>query len=167
MSDWTISAVITSRLPDRQLCRFDVAGRSIAQPRARAAASIVDGEAKVVVYEAASKHDIHLWKGYIRHEAKLAMGALAPYDGALLMEILYRMPRPAKLGKQHVRQLGDPGKEIFHVMTPDLDNLEKALQDACSLVVYTDDRRIAGKVVWKVYAKDGHPPGATVRFAKL
>lgn len=55
-------------------------------------------------------------------------------------------------------------KPVFHVSRPDLDNLEKAILDACNGIVYKDDAGVA--VVYKEKLLDD-VPRVVVHFREI
>lgn len=54
------------------------------------------------------------------------------WDGPIIMELLFLMPRPKSLAK----------KVVYHTKKPDLDNLAKSIKDALQGVIYTTDSLI-------------------------
>lgn len=58
-------------------------------------------------------------------------------------------------------------EQEFHVVTPDLDNLFKALVDAANGIVYKDDKQICRANMIKRYARENELPGIKVEFNDL
>ena len=69
-----------------------------------------------------------------------------PLDGPLSIELTFYMRRPKSRRR-----------ETWVATTPDLDNLEKAVLDGLSGVVYTDDKLVVRKSSVKRYVVSGVP----------
>lgn len=63
-------------------------------------------------------------------------------EGALSLNIIFRMHRPKSL----------PKKVIHHVKKPDIDNLVKGVKDAMSKICYEDDKQIVELTAKKIYS---------------
>lgn len=67
------------------------------------------------------------------------------FSGPIEMIITFYMPLPR----------GNRTKtKYYHYSAPDIDNLQKFLYDACSNVVFTDDRIICKLSVIKLYSRE-------------
>lgn len=128
---------------------FFVPGIPKAQPRPRAFAKRVGGgrfEARV--YDPSTAEG---WKSLIATEAKKHIPE-TPFEGPVAMRMVFYLPRP----KDHFRKNGDlketaPG---YMLSKPDLDNLEKAVKDALTLLgFWKDDKQVIFVTKKKTYAK--------------
>ncbi len=70
-----------------------------------------------------------------------------PFDEPLELRARFALPRPASTPKKVTR----PAKK------PDLDKLARAILDALSGIIYTDDARIVRIVAEKCFADDAGP----------
>jgi crossover junction endodeoxyribonuclease RusA len=89
-------------------------------------------------------------------------------SGALLLWVEFRMPRP----KNHFRtgkHAGEVKTDAPHLCTkmPDLTKLVRALEDACTEIVWYDDSQVAMQNTSKVYCDPGEIPGASVKVYLL
>lgn len=94
--------------------------------------------------------------------AKQAMVARPPLQCAVAVEIEVRLPVPASWS-QRKRALA-LAEAVLPETRPDLDNVIKAITDACNAVVYDDDRRIVSVSASKHYAEH---PGVSVKVLPL
>jgi Holliday junction resolvase RusA-like endonuclease len=76
----------------------------------------------------------------------------APWDGALLVELTFQMPRLAS------------GKRPRPIKRPDVDNLLKGFLDCGNGVLWHDDSQVCHLDVEKVYADN---PGVTVTIQRM
>ena len=82
--------------------------------------------------------------------AKQAMGSRSPVDGPLALSLkLYFEPPASWSGKKRGAALNG---EIRPTVKPDLDNVLKAVADACNGIVYLDDKQIVEVSVSKHYS---------------
>jgi Holliday junction resolvase RusA-like endonuclease len=84
------------------------------------------------------------WEKEVKAEAEKIF--VKPLNGPLGIELIFYMHRPKSRRK-----------ETWVTTTPDLDNLEKAVLDGLSGVVYTDDRLVVRKRSEKRYVLSGAP----------
>lgn len=68
------------------------------------------------------------------------------WEGALLMTLVFYMPRPKSL----------PKKVIHHIKKPDLDNLAKSIKDALQGIIYRTDSQIVELNLRKIYGTCEH-----------
>jgi Holliday junction resolvase RusA-like endonuclease len=133
---------------------FVCQGDAVAQPRGRA--FNIPGLG-IRVASAPSRHPIHRWKDALRADAKSAMLGLALFDCPLALELTFLMKRPGSMPK---RTLNDT---IPHTKKPDLDNLEKAVKDALTSIVWRDDCLVSAVAKRKRYVRGGEAPGVHIR----
>ncbi len=89
------------------------------------------------------------YEGMLRHEATVAMAGRAPFDVPVAIVISAHFDVPASWSKPKraaaLANQSKPGKK------PDLDNIVKAVVDACNGVVFKDDALIVRSECAKVY----------------
>ena len=134
---------------------FTVPGEPVGKGRARVGR--VGGHArlytpaKTVAYE-----------GLVAHAGHLAMASAAPFTGPLAVEIEAVHPVPASWSKKRRQQALDG--LVRPTVTPDWDNIGKAISDGGNGVVWADDRQI---VDGRVIRRYGDTPAVHVRVAVL
>jgi len=70
-------------------------------------------------------------------------------DGPVELEMIFRMPRP----KAHFNKKGlKDNAPNWHVSTPDIDKLQRAVLDALTAILYHDDRQVCNVRAIKQYA---------------
>jgi len=84
------------------------------------------------------------WEKVVKAEAEKHFEE--PLDGPLSLELVFYLRRPKTRRR-----------ETWVATTPDLDNLEKAVLDGFSGVVYTDDKLVVQKSSVKRYVVSGVP----------
>lgn len=77
-----------------------------------------------------------------------------PLDGPLIVDIDFHLPPPKRVPKD---RKGRPACK------PDLDNLVKAVTDACNGILWHDDGQIVGMYITKKYG----PPGILIEVGTL
>ena len=120
-----------------------------------------DGSRGVAITDASTK--AKPWQAVVTQEAGAAMtlaGHLDLFDGPLSVQMVFKMPRPKnhfRTGRNRdlLRDLAPP----FPHTRPDLLKLTRAVEDACTGVIWTDDARIVDEYMTKVYA---YRPGVDV-----
>ncbi len=75
-------------------------------------------------------------------------------DRAILLDIVFLMPRPKSL----------PKKIIQDVKRPDLDKLVRAVMDALTGIFYQDDSQVTQLTASKNYTQKDDPPGVVIRI---
>lgn len=97
------------------------------------------------------------YEGLVAHEAHLAMGGLSLFEGAcaVVLDIVCQVPASWSNRKQADALAG----RIHPTTKPDIDNVEKAIFDACNGVVWKDDVQVVRVTKGKRY---GGAPGVTV-----
>lgn len=79
-----------------------------------------------------------------------------PIDGPVSMMIDFYLPRPASA----------PKARLYPDRRPDIDKLARAVLDALTGIVFTDDSRVIGVQACKWYAVDS-PVGARIRAHRV
>lgn len=133
-----------------------VPGEPIAQPRRWQVTNKKTGEAHSI--EAPARHKVLPWKDSLRHHAAAAMAGRPPVDVPLRLNVQLLMPRPEKLRKPSLMD-----QVIPHTKRPDADNCLKAIQDALTHIVWTDDDRISTVFVRKRYVRCTEAPGVLIQ----
>lgn len=94
--------------------------------------------------------------------AKCAMGGKEPMTGAVAAWMVFSMAIPASWSNR--KAVAARSGEIRPKVAPDVDNLTKAILDACNGVVFVDDRQVVYLEARKVYADHA---GICVSFEEL
>lgn len=87
---------------------------------------------------------------YMRREWKLA-----PFDGAVRLEIVAVHPRPKTRPAKVSRELWASGERLPRRGTPDWDNIGKAVCDAMNGLVLVDDADVVDGRTLTMYAAQG------------
>ena len=137
---------------------FIVAESPVPMPRQRHGAIIGgDGKARSVNYTD-SKHRVHAYKFAIKQAATEAMGGRPKMAGPLHIGISCVLPRPKSL----CRKKDPPGRVPCDKKIGDVDNMAKAVMDACNDLTYLDDAQIWSLFATKEYAAIGEDPHVLV-----
>lgn len=102
-------------------------------------------------------------RDYERKIAEWARDALpsAPIDGPLLLEVWAFFPRPERLmGRKH------PNGPVLHDKRPDLDNIDKAIQDAIKRHL-RDDAQFCDLELHKRYTERNGLPRVCLRILQV
>jgi Holliday junction resolvase RusA-like endonuclease len=106
------------------------------------------------------------WKQVVRHAATAHLSALSSFEvfnTPLKFEACFIMPRP----RGHFRASGALSKagalKPFPAVKPDVLKLTRAVEDALTGVIYTDDALIVTEHIRKRY---GDRPGVAVRISE-
>jgi crossover junction endodeoxyribonuclease RusA len=97
------------------------------------------------------------WRGDVRETVERYWTG-PPIDGPIYVRCDFVMPRPLSTTKKHTPPA---------VKKPDGDKLERAVWDALTLVVWTDDSRIIDWAGSKRIAEIGETPGCRIRVAHV
>jgi crossover junction endodeoxyribonuclease RusA len=127
----------------------------VAQPRPRAA--IRGRHARV--YNAAGPVDA--FKACVRLAAKQAFSG-APYPGPLRVDAEFVFPRTK--GETWKTK---PMPRMRHAKKPDRDNLDKAVLDALSGLLWIDDAQVCDGCITKWIASGDEQPGVTIIVTPL
>lgn len=105
------------------------------------------------VYLESNRQKLNPWLQAIKTRAR-QLEALAPIDGAIEVEIVFYLTRPATVTR------------LLPNVKPDLDKLIRGVFDGLKGFI-SDDARIVRVTATKVYADRGNRPGAALRIEKL
>lgn len=97
------------------------------------------------------------WKTQVAQAAGEAMNGSGLLDGALELSVIFTVPRPK--GHYGVRGLR-PSAPEHPTVRPDVTKLLRAIEDACTGIVWRDDAQIVAQHAYKEY---GEPARADVR----
>ena len=93
------------------------------------------------------------WEMRVAHECQAALGDWPScYDGAVIIECDFRLPRPKSL----------PKKVLHHIKKPDLDKLMRAVLDGLTGIALKDDSQVVRLIGGKRYADDQVPMGVHI-----
>lgn len=142
------------------MIEFRVSGIPKGQPRQKSfARKFADGKYRAIRI---TPDTAEFWKECIFEGAKPHIPA-TPFDCPMSVVIRHFFPRP----KSHFRSNGElkPTAPLFHVSTPDVDNLWKAFGDAMTTMgFWRDDSIVADTKITKEY---GDFPGALIKIQPL
>lgn len=96
------------------------------------------------------------WKDAVGYAARAAMAGRDPFSGPIYVRAIFSMPRPRshyRTGRFSEQLRADAPRWMD--TRPDLDKLDRAILDAMTDIVYTDDSRVALKRTVKVWAAHG------------
>jgi len=104
------------------------------------------------------------WRAAIRFAAAAHTPAMRPLDGALRLSLWFFVPRPqGHVGKRGLR----PSAPTWPTTKPDVLKLARAVEDACTGILWRDDAQIVDEDLHKLYADGGAPIGVRVRVAPI
>lgn len=128
-----------------------IPGVPVAQPRPRGTAK---GGKRVHVYQAKKTHAIHTFKATAKIVASAAMKGSPPWTEPLSISVQFVFGRVNRLNHKKY-----PTWRLPMSVTPDIDNLLKAVLDGLNGVLWADDRQVC-KVqdLSKWYAAVGEEP---------
>lgn len=97
------------------------------------------------------------WRQLVAEGAQVALLKLQPAErvlaiGGVRLTVAFYLPRPQSL----------PKKITAHTKKPDVDKLVRAVCDALTSIVYSDDRQVCELVAVKQYAPPGKQPRVDV-----
>lgn len=138
-----------------------VQGEPVAQPRQRH--RVVSGKAAPWVQNyTPTKHPVNDFKAAIRRAAKAEVSLHGPISGPIRVDIVAVFPRQsAKVWK--TRRM----PRYRHVTKPDRDNVEKAIYDALTGLVWRDDSQVCAGSVEKWHAAGGEAAHTLISIWKL
>lgn len=97
------------------------------------------------------------WKTQVAQAAGEAMNGTGLLDGALELSVIFTVPRPK--GHYGVRGLR-PSAPEHPTVRPDVTKLLRAVEDACTGIVWRDDAQIVAQHAVKRY---GEPASAQIK----
>ena len=139
-----------------QRIEFTVPDVPIAQPRQRV--TVTAGKPRTYT---PTKHPVNAFKAAVKMAASAAHDG-APLLGPVSLTICFVLPRPG--GKYWKTK---PMPRYWHIKRPDSDNLEKAVMDALTKLVWHDDSQVCEKHSTKVVASGGEPPHVEIVIVAL
>jgi Holliday junction resolvase RusA-like endonuclease len=108
------------------------------------------------------------WQGEVGYAGALAMEAIAmavPWDGPLGLAVRFTLRRPkGHFGTGRNARMLKPSAAPWPTTKPDASKLVRAIEDALTGVVWTDDAQVVEQLATKRY---GEPEGAHVEVWKL
>lgn len=125
------------------------------QPQGSKTAFVRAGRAVLVEgRRTAARAQFAMWRQAVQTAASdwlRSQGAPAPLDVPLRVSMVFHLPRPRST----------PRRVVWPAKRPDLDKLTRAVFDALTGLLFTDDSRICAVEARKVFAAD-RPAGCTV-----
>jgi len=85
-----------------------------------------------------------------------------PAEGPIRLELVVVKPRPKRLHRK-----ADPDGRIRCLASPDLSNVQKAVEDAMNGIVYADDAQVCEWSGSKWYAAKGEGPCVVVTVEEI
>lgn len=162
------------------IVRLEVAGTPRARPRPRHGARIGKNKKafsfsyqpnRITINKKTGKPDSYsvawvaanVWYAAVRDAVKPILPA-EPWEGPVWCSIDVYFERPEWLNRK-----SSPPGPVFHISTPDRDNLEKSVTDALKEAgMFRDDSQVcAGRGVRKWYAAKGCGPGVVIRLRQI
>lgn len=114
-----------------------------------------------VVLAEDSRRDLEGWMRSVKYAALAARGAnWTLLDGPVWMDLCFWFVRP----KSHFTKAGMLRDDAphYHIVKPDRDKLERAICDALTGVLWTDDSRVADGPISKRYVNVAGMPGVHI-----
>jgi len=152
---------------DFGMIRLTVNAVPVAQPRARATSRGVHASmyspTTVKTKSGRKPHPILAFKSAVR-AAAFAHGfdGTNVMDSALRVDCCFVFPRPQKLLLKK-----SPSGRIPYVIKPDRDNLDKAVLDALTGLVWVDDCQACFGFIEKYYCAKGEAPHVSIVITKV
>ena len=127
--------------------RFDVIGDPVPKARAR----VVRKGGRTWSY---TPKKVTKWEDKVKEEAEKHFPV--PISGPVALTIGFYLSRPKSRKKEN-----------YVPVTPDLDNLEKAILDGLNEVAYEDDKLVVVKSAAKFYVRYGQDPHVDITVTPL
>jgi len=99
------------------------------------------------------------WRSTVADFARQAMQSHEPFTQAIVLEVLFRMPRPKAHFSHRTGEVSFRYELCLCTKRPDATKLLRAVEDALSGIVWHDDAQIVKQYVWKFYDVN---PGAFI-----
>lgn len=102
-----------------------------------------------------SSRNVAPWRDAVAYAAREAMlaGDRLPFDGPLMLDVTFRLPRPKSAPKSRTRPF----------QRPDVSKLVRSTEDALTTAgVWRDDAQVVDLAARKVFALPGEALGASV-----
>lgn len=94
-----------------------------------------------------------MYETRVQVAARQAMGAQLPHTGAMAVWLSLDIAIPLSWSKKKQQQA--LAFEIYPTSKPDVDNVLKAILDACNGIVWVDDKQVIDVIIHKRYALSG------------
>lgn len=109
------------------------------------------------------------WKNVVAATARGAMlqSRRSLIEGPVRVEMVFRRSRPGAHVKKDGTLTLEGVRHEFPATKPDVLKLARAVEDACTGIVWRDDAQIVSEVLWKRYAAVGDVEGVTVTVVEL
>ncbi len=149
------------------MIRLIVNAVPVAQPRARAtsrgAHAAMYSPTTVKTKAGRKAHPIVAFKTAVRAAAfGKGFDGTNLLDSALRVDCCFVFPRPQRLLRKN-----DPKCRLPHTIKPDRDNLDKAVLDSLTGLVWVDDCQASTGLVEKYYAASGEVPHVAIVITKM
>jgi Holliday junction resolvase RusA-like endonuclease len=134
----------------------------VAQPRAKA--TTINGAARMYTptkMASGKTHPIAAFKAAVKL-AYWQTCSLKPYEGPVICDCVFVMPRPQILMRKK-----DPAGRIPHCKKPDRDNLDKSVLDALTGIAWRDDCQVHQGLIEKWYAAKDEQPHVGLRIRRM
>ena len=146
--------------------RITVPAVPVAQPRPRASSrgghTRVHTPTSIKQADGSRKpHPILAFKATLKHAAALAYQG-PPLECPLRVDVTFVMPRPGKLIWK-TRAM----PRVPHTIKPDRDNLDKAVMDALSGLLWRDDCQVCDGRIVKVIASGAEQPHVEIVVSEV
>jgi Holliday junction resolvase RusA-like endonuclease len=93
------------------------------------------------------------WMAVVRDAAERAMEGRDPTAEPVAVRLVFRFIRPSShFGSGRNAAVLKPSAPVFHAQTPDVDKLVRLALDACTGVVWRDDKQVVCPYPWRVWA---------------
>lgn len=102
------------------------------------------------------KPEVTVWRQMVATYA-LQVKPHEPTKEAVELMTIFRLRRPVSL----------PKKVRYHTRKPDGVNLNKAVEDALTGLLYHDDAQVIRSIIQKDYVLDGEMPGVLIRVQEI
>ena len=139
---------------------FTVPAVPVAQPRQRHSAQVICGRVISRNYTPAG-HAVNSFRASVRMAAREAYSG-PPLDGPLCVDVVAVFPRPQS---QIWKRREMPRQR--HAKKPDRDNLDKAILDCLSGILWRDDCQVCAGSIEKWIAAGDEQPHVTVRVSSV
>jgi len=115
---------------------------------------IPKGRAKVTKFGTYTPKRTRAYEHDVRLLARAAGGMAPAYEDAVHVDLIAYMPIPKSWPKW--KQAAARAGTLRPISKPDLDNIEKAVTDACNSIIYADDSQIVECCKAKRYSDNPH-----------
>jgi crossover junction endodeoxyribonuclease RusA len=139
--------------------RFAVAGLPITEGSMRPMEVGGKNVPKRTIVLPVNGHELDAWRRQVAVVARTRLPrGWVKLEGPVLLDCLFLLPRPPKGAKGSKVATEYP----IHQSSGDVDKLARAIGDALTGVVWTDDSRVVDLIVRKRYPPDGQRIGVAV-----